>query len=160
MEQSFFFIYNPVMKLEPLFTVKDHNLYQLSDNKQINPTDLTVIDVKWSEVEMEEEIYNESFLAELRDKLKIMDLTGKFAIINAIADKPMDSAEAFTNAFNHTARRIKDCISVAGIQLPEELTSKGEDAVQEFIDVLSIKHAQYVYFSKSQNIQNSQVVIY
>ncbi len=151
------------MKLDPLFTVKNHELYKLADDSKINPSDLTNFEVNWSTVELEDEIYNEEFLADLRDKLKVLDESGKFAIITMKADKPLTSPEQlelFTNAFNHTARRIKDCVSVTGMAFPAELTAMGESAVESFIETLSKKHAQYVYFTSDKNIQNSSVVHY
>ena len=63
--------------------------------------------------------------------------------------------EAFINAYNHTARRVKDCVSVAGLELPAQLKDKGA-----FMETLAIKHAQYVYFTKAENPLSDDIVVY
>lgn len=146
------------MKLEPIFTVKNNKLYKIADNSEVNPATLRRIEIPWSTIEMEEEIYNEEFLAVLRDQLKQMEPAGTFAILVPLVDKPLSSeeqSEYFINAFNHTARRVKDCTSVAGFELPSELKDK-----DGFIEKLAVKHAQYVYFSKAENVTNSSIVKY
>ena len=107
---------------------------------------------------MDEDIYNEEFLALLRDQLKQMENTGLYAVLVPLADKPLETPEqeeAFTCAFNHTARRVKDCTSVAGFELPPQLKDK-----QSFIDTLAIKHAQYVYFTTAENPLSDDIVVY
>lgn len=147
------------MKLDPLFTVNKNQLCNISDNSPVDLSSLKVIELSWSKIEIEEESYNEEFLAQLRDELKAMDDQNKFAILVPVADKKLESAEdfeLFTNAFNHTARRIKDCVSVTGYALPKELLAKGlgdGSPVQDFVETLAIKHAQYVYFIKKETIQ-------
>lgn len=163
------------MKLDPIFTVKNNQLVKIEDNSTPDISTFKKIEVKWSTVEIQEEAYNEEFLAQLREDLKILDETSKFAIIIPVADKELttpEQIELFINAFNHTARRIKDCVSVAGMELPSQLLSGGLNAdspVAEFIETLGKKHAQYVYFATSENvknanldneIQNSDIVIY
>ena len=146
------------MKLDPIFTVKENKLYKIADNSLVDPASLKRIEIPWSTVEMEDEIYNEEFLAVLRDQLKDLEAKGTFAILVPIVDKPLQSpedSERFINAFNHTARRVKDCVSVAGYEIPKEL----KDA-QAFMDTLAIKHAQYVYFSKAENPVSSSIVKY
>lgn len=163
------------MKLEALFTVKNNELYFIQaqnqqDNSKINldKADLPEITadkltflnkpfckitIPWSKIEIEEELYNEVFLADLRDFLKTLDDKNQFAIISPLVDKEMttlEQMELFTNAFNHTARRIKDCISVAGMELPKDLLKDGFNAdspCQIFMEVLAKKHEQYVYFA-------------
>ena len=143
------------MKLDPIFTVKENIVYKISDNSAVDAAALKKIQIKWSEVELAEESYNEEYLANLREELKAMDDAGNFAVLVPVVDKPLDSAEqieAFINTYNHTARRVKDCVSVAGFVLPEEITSKGFDAgtpAADFMETLAIKHAQYVYFTNS-----------
>ena len=152
------------MKLDPIFTVKQNKLYKISDNSAVDATALKKIQIKWSEVELAEESYNEEYLAQLRDELKAMDDAGTFAVLVPVVDKPLDSAEqieAFINTYNHTARRVKDCVSVAGFVLPEEITSKGFDAgtpAADFMETLAIKHAQYVYFTGNTNAPENIVV--
>ena len=142
------------MKLEPLFTVKNHELFKISDNTAVDITTLQRIEIKWSTVELADEHYNEEYLAELRDQLKIKEETGTFAVLVPVVDKPLETpeqTELFINAFNHTARRVKDCVSVAGFELTPELTAKGfaeGSPAASFMETLAIKHAQYVYFAK------------
>lgn len=146
------------MKLDPVFTVKENKLYKIEDNSLVDLATLKQIQIPWSTVEMEDEIYNEEFLATLRDQLKKLEAINTFAILVPIVDKPIDSpekVELFIAAFSHTARRVKDCVSVAGFELPAELT-----APQDFIDALAVKHAQYVYFSKAENSSLTSVVLY
>lgn len=146
------------MKLEPVFFVKENKLYKIDDNSPFATEQLQKIEILWSKVELEDEIYNEEFLASLRDDLKSLEVQGKFAVLVPIIDKPLENAEqieSFTNACNHTARRVKDCISVAGFEIPAEISD-----FQDFIEILSKKHAQYVYFSHNKEITDSSIVIY
>ena len=146
------------MKLDPVFTVKQNKLYKLSDDSQVDTAALKRIEIPWSTVEIEDETYNEEFLALLRDQLKALDNAGTFAVLVPVVDKPLETpeqTELFINAYNHTARRVKDCVSVAGFELPAELK-----APQDFMDTLAIKHAQYVYFSKAENPLSDNIVIY
>ena len=146
------------MKLEPVFFVKENKLYKIDDNSPFAAEQLQKIEILWSKVELEDEIYNEEFLASLRDDLKSLEVQGKFAVLVPIIDKPMENAEqieSFTNACNHTARRVKDCISVAGFEIPAQITD-----FKDFIEVLSKKHAQYVYFSHNKEISDSSIVVY
>lgn len=146
------------MKLNPLFTVKENKLFKIDDNTQVDTATLTQIQIPWTTVEMEDEMYNEEFLATLRDQLKKMEDMKKFAVLIPVVDKPLDTPEAeelFINAFNHTARRIKDCISVVGFELPKELIN-----FQNFIDTLAIKHEQYIYFTKAEKAPNCSIVMY
>ena len=146
------------MKLETLFTVKENKLFKIADNSQVDTNTLQRIEIPWSTVEMEDEIYNEEFLALLRDQLKHMETLNHLAVLVPIADKPVSSPEqqeAFINAFNHTARRVKDCTSVAGFEIIPELHNP-----QDFIDTLAVKHPQYVYFSKAENPSLKEIVKY
>ncbi len=146
------------MKLEAIFTVKQNKLFKISDGSQVDASTLKRIEIPWTTVEMEDGLYNEEFLALLRDQLKKMEAAGIFAVLAPVADKPIDTAdkeESFINAFNHTARRVKDCTSVAGFELIPELKSP-----QDFIDTLAIKHAQYVYFTKAENPLSENIVVY
>ena len=154
------------MKLDPIFTVKQNKLYKIEDNTNVDISSLKRVEIKWSTVELADEAYNEEYLAQLRDQLKAMDDAGQFAVLVPVVDKPLETAEQtelFINAFNHTARRVKDCISVAGIELPKELTKQGFDAgtpAADFMDILAIKHAQYVCVTcQTENIPESIVTI-
>ncbi|MCR4578728.1 MAG: hypothetical protein K5681_00110 [Treponema sp.] len=146
------------MKLDPVFYVKENKLFKIADNSAVDPASLKRIEIKWSTVEIEEDSYNEEYLAQLREELKSLENEGQFAILVPIVDKSLEKAEeteAFINTFNHTARRVKDCISVAGYELPAELKD-----IQSFMDTIAIKHAQYVYFSKEKNTSNGSIVLY
>ena len=146
------------MKLDPIFTVKNKKLYKLSDNSEVDTSTLKRIDIPWSTVELEPEAYNEEYLANLRDQLKAMEEAGTFAVLVPVADKPLETPEQeelFINAYNHTARRVKDCVSVAGLELVPQLKDK-----QGFMDTLAIKHAQYVYFTKAENPLSDDIVVY
>lgn len=157
------------MKLEPLFFIKQNNLYKIQTQEKVelsnfqtvsyqeftqNPlsNDFVKIDINWSAIELEDEVYNEELLAQLRDNLKKLDENNHFAIINPIVDKQIssyDDADLFINACNHMARRIKDCESVIGLELPDQIFA--QDAAADFMDTLSKKHANYVFFANKSN---------
>lgn len=153
------------MKLDPLFYVKENKLYKISDNSPVDIQSIKKIQIKWSEVELEPEAYNEEYLANLRDELKQLDDSNQFALLIPVVDKELKSAEdqeLFINAYNHTARRIKDCVSVIGYELTAELIGDSNFA-QDFIDTLAKKHAQYIYFAaasvaeKNNQLNDSQL---
>ena len=146
------------MKLDPIFTVKEKKLYKIADNSQVDTASLKRIEIPWSTVEIEDEAYNEEYLAQLREELKGMEAAGEFAVLVPLVDKALENPEQeelFINAYNHTARRVKDCTSVAGFELAAELKDK-----QAFMDTLAIKHAQYVYFTKAENPLSDDIVVY
>lgn len=157
------------MKLEPLFFIKQNKLYKIQTQEKVelsnfqtvsyqeftqNPlsNEFIKIDINWSSIELDDEVYNEELLAQLRDNLKKLDENNHFAIINPIADKQIssyDDADLFINACNHMARRIKDCESVIGLELPDQIFA--QDAAADFMDTLSKKHANYVFFANNSN---------
>lgn len=147
------------MKLDSVFYVKNNNLYKIADNSLVETENLKKIDVSWTTVEIQDELYNEEFLAKLREKLKSFDLQNIYVIIIPKVDKELktqEQAQSFINAFNHTARRIKDCVCVAGFALPSEIVKNGfgEDSfAKNFIETLNIKHSQYVYFVSKDDVQ-------
>ena len=146
------------MKLDPIFTVKNKKLYKIADNSEVDTSTLKRIDIPWSTVELEDEAYNEEYLAALREQLKAMETSESFAVLVPVVDKPLETPEdeeLFINAYNHTARRVKDCTSVAGLELVLQLKDK-----QAFMDTLSIKHAQYIYFTKAENPLSDDIVVY
>ena len=151
------------MKLDPIFTINNHQFYKISDNSQVDTSSLKKIEIKWSTVELAEEAYNEEYLAQLRDELKAMDDAGAFAVLVPVVDKPLENPEqleAFINTFNHTARRVKDCVSVAGFILPDAITAKGFEAdspAASFMETLAIKHAQYVYFVNAGSASQDKI---
>ncbi len=146
------------MKLDPIFTVKNKKLYKIADDSQVDTSTLKRIEIPWSTVEIADESYNEEYLAGLREQLKAMESAGSFAVLVPLVDKPLETPEQeelFINAYNHTARRVKDCESVAGMELPAQLKDK-----EAFMDTLAIKHAQYVYFTKAENPLSDDIVVY
>lgn len=130
------------MKLERLFEVRDSKLYKIGEGAEYKPD---VRSVKWSEVEGNPEEYNEEFLAKLRDELKALEANGKFVLIEPVFDKDADSQQ-FTAAMKHTARRIKDCVSVIGFSIPDEISGDAEKSF--YIEEMSAKHKQFCFFSK------------
>lgn len=136
------------MKLEKLFEVKNNRLYKIGGVEVT--TDGMAKTVRWSDVEPNPDEYDEAFLAALRDELKALEAQGKFVYIDAVFDKDGETAQ-FTAAMKHCARRIKDCVSVAGFAIPERLADGGFEtgsAASDYMLEISQKHAQYVYFCK------------
>lgn len=161
------------MKLDAKFYAKNKKLYKIDDDSLVDVAKLNKISITWSSVEISDEVYNEEYLANLRDELKRIDLKNEFVILVPKVDKTLETPEQyelFINAFNHTARRIKDCICVVGIELPLEFIKNGFEEnsyASDFIETLSQKHSQYVYFVLSENlkqndenIQKFSVVVY
>ena len=146
------------MKLDPIFTVKNKKLYKIADGSEVDTATLKRIDIPWSTVELEDEAYNEEYLAGLRDQLKSLEAAGRYAVLVPVVDKALETPEQeelFINAYNHTARRVKDCVNVAGFELPAQLKDK-----RAFMETLAIKHAQYVYFTKAENPLSDDIVLY
>ena len=166
------------MKLEPLFTSKENSLFAI-DGNVVSMQGSTVIQAKglcasspvpecnkrpllvqifWEDIGMDESSYNEEFLACLRDFLKVLDEQNIFAVIVPCTKKTsLSQAEKdnFTASCKHCARRIKDCRSVIGFAIPEQVDTTC------FMDELSQKHAHYIYFSKSDaTLTNSSIVKY
>lgn len=133
------------MKLEKLFFEKDGKIFDASDREV--SLDGKICSVKWSDVESEVEVYNEDFLAKLRDELKEKEEKGEFVIIQPVVDKALTSenCEIFTAAMKHCARRIKDCVSVMGFFVPQELKSLGADKIDFYKEELLAKHKHYVF---------------
>lgn len=133
------------MKFEKLFEAKEHKLIDKNGN-EIKITPDMAISVKWSEVEAAEEEYNEAFLAKLRDLLKTFESEEKYVFIEPVYDKNANPGQ-FTATMKHTSRRIKDCLSVIGFAIPNEI-AEDKVVVDDFIEKISEKHPHYVYFSK------------
>lgn len=139
------------MKLERLFEVKEGKLYTVSG--QSVSTEGKSYSVKWSEVEGGEGEYNEDYLAKLRDELKALEEKNEFIFIEPVFDKTADY-EQFTAAMKHTARRIKDCVSVIGFAIPSEIFEHKDFYIEE----LSAKHSHYCFFCKQNAGEN--IVLY
>ena len=144
------------MKLERLFEVRNSKLFKIS-GEEFPLSSKNIKSIKWSEVEGAPEEYNEEFLAELRDELKSLEEKNEFVFIEPVFDKSgagESDIEQFTAAMKHTARRIKDCVSVIGFAIPSELEPKKDFYIAE----LSQKHQQYCFFSKT--LQDNSIVRY
>ena len=157
------------MKLDPLFKSQSNKLYFL-DGRQadalksislsacdcVNPknydgkTDsLLAIKIPWSLTGMDEESYNEEFLSSLRDFLKGLEEYKVYAFIVPFADVTCESEsqkEDFTASMKHCARRIKDCSSIIGFAIPEEVSPSF------FMEELKAKHGHYIFFSRNQEL--------
>ena len=146
------------MKLEPVFKTENNELFLISDGSKPDLNSFEKITVSWAKVEIDDEVYNEEFLAQLRETLKSFEEQNKYAILVPEVDKNFETQvqkEAFISAMNHTARRVKDCKSVAGFELTSEILKDGlgeGKTAANFMETLAVKHAQYVYFAKSEDI--------
>lgn len=143
------------MKFEKLFESKEHKLFK-TGGEEVPVSAVKAFPVKWSDVEGAEEEYNENYLAKLRDELKAMEEKGEFAFIEPVYDKDAIPGQ-FNNAMKHTSRRIKDCASVIGFALPEQVAGD-VDVLADFLEKISEKHPHYVYFAKTAC--NEDVVLY
>lgn len=144
------------MKLERLFEVKNSKLFKVS-GEEFALSSKNIKSIKWSDVEGAPEEYNEEFLANLRDELKSLEEKNEFVFIEPLFDKGLpdeNNAEQFTAAMKHTARRIKDCVSVIGFAVPAEVEQKKDFYIAE----LSQKHQHYCFFSKT--LQDNSIVRY
>lgn len=151
------------MKLDPKFKAENGKLFFL-DGKEFDSTKAQKIDaadfiknqgltgtevpyavlMPWSKVGLDEDSYDEDFLAKLRDVLKDFEEKNCYAIIVPVADSAAESAvqkENLTASMKHCARRIKDCENVIGFSVPAEVDQSF------FIEELSAKHKQYIFFS-------------
>lgn len=130
---------------------------------------IALCNIDWKDVEPETDAYSESFLASLRDFLKLLEESNAHCVIvPSSKDLSKEKCEAFTSAMKHAARRIKDCKSVIGFAIPFALASDAED-VKFYVDELSLKHSQYVYFAtneildaikKTEYEKNTSIVVY
>lgn len=160
------------MKLQPLFTVKSNELYTaggtpvhfkfipLSDLKipaGAQPGDFFLISIAERDVAPAEDSYDEAFLARFRDFLKTLEENGQFAVLHIVpgdADGVLHSGadsecvQSYVSCVKHTARRVKDCASVAGVEIDGTFAAEHScEKVQFLIDELKVKHPQYVYFA-------------
>lgn len=168
------------MKLEKQFFTKDNVLYTLdervfdvigspvlnasdcvTEQAAQSVSDISCINLNWTQVGCDEDSYNEEFLAGFRDFLKVLDDKKKFAFIVPVADKSFASdsdKDAFVASMKHCARRIKDCSSVVGFAVPS-VQLEVDSAF--FMEELSAKHKHYVFFSHDDEIlKDSSIVKY
>ena len=142
------------MKLEKIFDCQDGKLIKV-DGSAVEEGIVSPFALSWKSVEEGEEgVYNEELLASIRLSLKEMEGSGKYVFIKGEKDRDGEFSQ-YTAAMKHAARRLKDCTSIAGFWIPEG--TKSEDA-SFFIEELSAKHAQYVFFSASK-IEGANTVI-
>ena len=134
------------MKFEKLFESKNHRLYKIS-GEEVTVTAKMAYPVKWSDVEGAEEEYKEDYLARLRDDLKALEEKGEYVFLEPVYDKDATPGQ-FNNAMKHTARRVKDCKSVIGMALPEQVAGDA-DVLNDFLEKITEKHPHYVYFAKT-----------
>ena len=132
------------MKLERLFSADGKKLCRIQTGEEFSPQER---EVKWSDVEGAPEEYNEEFLASLRNELKEKEENGEFAVIVPVVDKEGCAGDALVAAMKHTARRIKDCVSVVGFAVPAGIDEAN------FIGELSPKHKHYCFRTKSGWVQ-------
>lgn len=151
------------MKFEAKFKAEKNKLYTLDGTPvaaegcriitarpgavlDLNDGEFAGLCVNWNDAGMDEDSYNEEFLAGLRDQLKELEERQVFVFIIPVAgSEELDpvARNALTASFKHCARRIKDCECVAGFAVPECVDAAG------FISELSAKHGHYIFFSKS-----------
>ena len=143
------------MKFEKLFESKENKLFKIT-GEEVPVTEKMVFPVKWSDVEGAEEEYNESFLAKLREELKALEEKNEFVFLEPVYDKNATPGQ-FNNAIKHTVRRLKDCKSVIGVALVQEV-AEDRDVLDDFMEKISEKHPHYVYFAKTPCMEG--VVLY
>lgn len=164
------------MKLDPKFKSSENKLFFLDgrecsleqaqkldartfsrDVKNLTQSSkLFILSLSWKETGLDEDSYNENFLADLRDALKYCEEVEAYAVISPLCDSAADSPaqkEAFTASMKHSARRIKDCENVIGYEIPEAADP------DFFVEELSAKHAQYIFFSKNENLLKNPAIV-
>lgn len=169
--------YTVHMKLEALFKSEKNTLFtidgreistenlavfaadSLNEKAALPDAELCIVETPWAFVGKDEESYNEEGLASLRDWLKLLEENKKFAVIKPVSETGLDAAqkEALTASMKHCARRIKDCVSVAGFAIPAECSDDGSKSF--FVEELSQKHAQYVYFSADAAVLAEEKIV-
>ena len=92
----------------------------------------------------------------MRDQLKTLEEKNEFVFLEPVYDKKATPGQ-FNNAMKHTARRVKDCKSVIGMALVSEVADDA-DVLSDFLEKISEKHPQYVYFAKKPCTED--VVLY
>lgn len=165
------------MKLDPLFQAKDNQLYTIEGSKvelkftevkdidagcNIAPDSICNIIVDQKVIEPEAELYNEEYLAKLRDYLKAFEENKVFAVLTVNPLETADNAdspavESYAACVKHATRRIKDCESLAGVWIPDSYAKDGDAAKVAFlIDELVKKHGHYVYFASKDVLEKAK----
>ena len=92
------------------------------------------------------EVYNEEYLAKLRQIFKVVQNHSVKVLFLPKIDKSIESKpELAIKSMKHTARRLKKFESIIGFVLPQEDCFKNEKVRQEFISELSEKHEHYKF---------------
>src|SRR5574344_1298253 len=168
------------MKLEALFKSEKNKLFNV-DGKQVSLANCKVlkveqcfeevknnsvniedfvcsVEVPWSVVGTEEGGYNEEALASLRDWLKLIEEKNQFVIIEPLANDNLsiENKNTLTASMKHCARRIKDCVSVVGFSIPSQFH---ESDAKTFVEELSEKHSQYVFFSNDKALLTDEKIV-
>lgn len=172
------------MKIDPVVKIENNNLVDLEGNNiafelveifDINsaiPTENKFIyrlNINQGQVETEPESYNEEFLAKLREYLKEMEENNQIAILNFIPGIKEGDAEkiaegksfedkvlAYIDSIKHATRRVKDCISLIGLEINQKfIESDASNKIEVLIDELIKKHSHYIYFIKSSDNSSS-----
>lgn len=165
-----------IMKLDPVFVAKENKLYsvdgkliekkisEIGDIKNGSPSDdsfIYDIVIPQNVIEPEKEIYNEEYLASLRDFLKVMEEKNIFAVLTVMPGRDKETAARISSGtfeddevsgyiacVKHTARRVKDCVSVAGIKITDDFAFENAPGkIMTMMDEILPKHAQYVFFA-------------
>lgn len=164
------------MKQECFFDIKDGEIFFKSNGKKLSLENMRVFDagtlagggasasgaassesefavsvrVPLESVALGDGNYDESLLAALRNFLKNLETSGSWAIIAPVCAGA--SASECVSAISHTARRVKDCKSVVGVEIPPDFSEQDTAAL---VAELSKKHKHYVYFrnGKAQDVR-------
>lgn len=148
------------MKIEAKFYSENNSLYFLDGAKaDLGSGKIGSFPVKWTEVGLDEDSYNEEFLANLRDQFKAMEDSGTYGFVVPVCDSECVTEvqkESLVASMKHCARRIKDCENIIGFAVPDECDGAF------FMEELSAKHKHYVYFSKNENLlkSNDKIVLF
>lgn len=141
------------MKIEAKFYSEKNELYFLDGSKaEVGSDKIKSYAVKWTEVGLDEDSYDEAFLANLRDQFKEMEEQGTYGYVVPECDSSCDDEskkEAFVASMKHCARRIKDCENIIGFAVPSEVDP------EFFMEELSAKHKHYIYFTKDSGLSES-----
>lgn len=164
------------MKKKPLFTILNNTVFDANDNpisffttsasceellsntlffeqsasKKIN---LIQLYLSWNNIETEESIYNEAFLASLRESLKKAEEYSMWFFIKPVWDKDSSDSQAFIGAVVHAIRRLKDCKNIIGLDTNTNFSSSLlcieqallESIQKELQEQLTKKHSHFFF---------------
>ena len=107
------------------------------------------VEVALRDIRLADGSANEEFLAALRERLKKMEEAGGKAMLVPVFGeqecKDADAALEATAAYKHCARRVKDCQSVLGFEIPALFGTmeRGSELAENFKAELLEKHPHY-----------------